>query len=382
MHSAQHAAVKPLLRRPLSENARAIDWSTFLNRPLFMPSCLDCDTSMAGKTVLVTGAGGSIGSVLAERLMGGLAGTLILLDHSQHNLLGLYCKYKERRLTLPRVEFFHADILHEAELEEIFSTYSPQIVFHAAAMKHVAALESNPFQALENNVLGTLRILGLVDSWEVEHFVNVSTDKAVNPTSVLGVSKRISELLLLAMKSVATRRISLRLGNVLGSSGSVVPLFLQSLEDHLPLQITDPQASRFFLTLEEAAAFLLKTLEIGSGLLLPEMGSPLRITELADFLLNELPADICGKLLNFTGLRDGEKLSEQLTYDYERRENTSVHQLYKINGNATLDNDEFADNLGRLLDLIVDRREAGVIKALSRLVPEFKPSATLLRYVH
>src|SRR5258708_34201453 len=122
--------------------------------------------------------------------------------------------------------------------------------------------------------------------------------------------------------------------------------------------------------------------ESGSGLCPPEMGSRLRTTEFAVFILKELPADICGKLLNFTGLRDGEKLSEQLTYDYERRENTSVHQLYKINGNATLDNDEFADNLGRLLDLIVDRREAGVIKALSRLVPEFKPSATLLRYVH
>lgn len=350
--------------------------------------------------MLVTGAGGSIGSVLAERLMGSLAGTLLVLDHSRPNLRELYWKHEQRHVTLPKVEFFHADILHEAALQEIFAKYQPHIVFHAAAMKHLPELESDPFAGLETNVLGTLRLLEMVECSDVEYFVNVSSDKAVNPTSVLGVSKRISELLLLAMESAATRRISLRLGNVLGSSGSFVPLFLQSLEDGLPPRITDPRASRYFLSPEEAAVFLMNSIKVPvASLLLPEMGSPRRITDLAKFLLCEgrsadlepgSPAAISAAParapvphvnLEFTGLRDGEKLSEQLTYDYEFLEDTSIPHIHKICGSGVVDADQFADNVGRLMDLVVDRRKPGLIRAMSRMVPEFTPSSTFLNYV-
>jgi len=332
---------------------------------------------------LVTGAGGSIGSALAYRLMGGLADTLVLLDHSEHNLHDLYRRYQERHITLPKIEFVQGDILCGARLQEIFTRYRPHVVFHAAAMKHVAALESDPFSALENNVVGTVRLLEIADSSEVEIFVNVSTDKAVNPTSILGVSKRISELLLVAMESSEARWISLRLGNVLGSSGSVVPLFLQSLEEQQPLNITDPRASRYFLTLEETVAFLMKSLEIsGSSLLLPEMGSQQSVMELADFLLRQFSNDSCNKLLNFTGLKDGEKCTEQLAYDYEYLTDTPISHLYEICGTGISDPEGFADNLGRLLELVEHRENAGFVEALYAVVPEFCPSPTFLRYVH
>jgi FlaA1/EpsC-like NDP-sugar epimerase len=359
-----------------------VDWSKFLDRPLFTSTCFNSDPRLLRKTVLITGAAGSIGSALAERLMAGPANTLLLLDHSEQRLHALYEKYRQWHITVPKVEFLHTDILNAAELREAFSQYQPQIVFHAAAMKHVAALESDPFTALESNVAGTLQLLETARDSEVECFVHLSTDKAVNPASMLGVSKRIAELCLLTSQSEATLQLSLRLGNVLGSSGSVGPLFLQSLQRGLPPQITDPRALRFFLTLEEAAAVLTKSLEADSALLVPEMGRLRKITDLAGFLSRELRGGASRQPAEFIGLRDGEKLSEQLTYSYEYLERTDIHHMYRICGGTTVDPDEFEDRLNRLLQLVTARRTGGLIRTLTRLVPEFIPSSTLLRNVN
>lgn len=360
--------------------AKAIDWSAFLDRPLFTAACIH-DAAVAGKTVLVTGAGGSIGSTLAERLMGGLASQLLLLDSSEQNLLALYRKYQERHVTLPKTEFFHADILDDKALQNVISSYQPQIVFHAAAMKHVPQLEHDPFSALENNVMGTLRLLEALDHCPLECFVNVSTDKAVDPSSILGVSKRITELLLLAMQPEYSRCLSLRLGNVLGSAGSVVPLFIQSLEAHRPLQITFPLASRYFLTMDEAAAFLMKSLELPeTALLLPELGNSLKITDLAHFLLREICGGLRTELLSFTALRDGEKQNEQLIYSYEHLEATSIAQLYRIRGSEISDPEIFIRKLGDLLELVHARCTKGLVETLTAIVPEYIPSATFLRH--
>jgi FlaA1/EpsC-like NDP-sugar epimerase len=199
---------------------------------------------------------------------------------------------------------------------------------------------------------------------------------------MLGVSKRLSELLLLAIDSTVPRMLSLRLGNVLASSGSVVPLFMQSLESHQPLKVSDPEAARYFLTLEEAATFLLKSLQIPeSSLLLPEMGSPRRIVELAEFLLNEFGRENGSRTMRFTGLRPGEKCSEQLTFDHEYLRKTKTPHLYEVCGNSISDPERFANDFGRLMELVLHRSKKGLIESLSNLVPEFAPSAALLRYL-
>jgi len=368
----------PLCVPPALAKVRAVDWSAFLNRPLFNPAGIH-DAAVADKTVLVTGAGGSIGSTLAERLMGGLARHLLLFDNSEQNLSALYRKYQERHVTLPETEFFHADIRDEKALQDVISSYQPQIVFHAAALKYVPQLEHHPFIALENNLMGTLRILEALDQCPVEFFVNVSTDKAVNPSSILGVSKRITELLLLAMEPEHSCRLSLRLGNVLGSAGSVVPLFIQSLEAHKPLQITLPLASRYFLTMDEAASFLMKSLEFReTSLLLPELGSPLKIMDLAHFLLSEFVGGPRTDLLSFIPLQDGEKQNEQLVYGYEHVEATSIAQLYRIRGSEISDPEKNIKKMADILELVRARRIKGLVEAVTAIVPEYIPSPTFL----
>ena len=361
---------------------RAIDWRPFLDRPPFTLCPSTWESLFRGKRVLITGAGGSIGSTLALRLMRGFAGTLILLDHSEQNLSRVQQRHKQSSAVLPRTEFIQGDILSQNLLEQIFSTYRPDIVFHAAALKHLPELESAPFAALGNNLLGTMRVLKVAEASSVECFVNVSTDKAVNPTSMLGVSKRLAELFVMTVDSTVPRKISLRMGNVLGSSGSVVPIFVQSMKDRQSLRVTDPQAARYFVTMEEAADFLIAAAQMStSSLLLPKMGTPRRITELADFLRNQLGSENGRERVEFIGLRDGEKLCEELTYSYEYLVEAGPTGIRKICGNAIADPERFSDNLGTLLEGVRKGRKENLIASLSNLVPEFIPSAALVRYL-
>jgi FlaA1/EpsC-like NDP-sugar epimerase len=357
-----------------------MDWSEFLHRAPFM-FAPDYGTAVAQKTVLVSGAGGSIGSALAIKLMGSSANKLLLLDRSEHRLRALYRNYRNRPCNVPAVEFLQTDILDEPQLKRTFLQYCPDIVFHAAALKHVVPLECDPLGALQNNVVGTLRLVENADAAQVTLFVNVSTDKAVDPTSVMGVSKRITELLLLAMHSSRTRWVTVRLGNVLGSSDSVVPIFSQSIANQRPLQITHPDASRYFVTLDDVVVVLMNSLQCpSSSILLPDMGIQKKILDLAHFLMRPLSFDRKSKVLRFVGLRDGEKCSEALTYDFEHLEETNIPSLYQVCGNC-LDGRSFVERLGRLLQIIETRHVDGLIEVLSEMVPEFNPSPTLLRYV-
>ena len=364
------------------DHPQPINWQAFLKRPIFTLDPCDCSSLFAGKTVLITGAAGSIGEAVALSMMGGLAKKLVLVDRSEQGMKQIYRKYQERNLTLPKVEFAQANILCEEMMEEIFFKNRPDIIFHAAAMKQLPELESRPLTALENNVLGTIRLFQFADCFQVECFVNVSSDKAVNPASILGLSKRLTELFLLAIESPLPRNISLRLGNVLESSGSVVPQFFQALRARQPLPITDPLASRYFLTAEETTAFLMQSSQVPkAALLLPEMGSPRRIIELAAFLLNEAAHENEAMPMNFIGLRDGEKCCEQLTYDYEYLQSTNTPGLNKICGNRISDPERFANTLGCLLELVIHKAKKGLLNYLLDLVPEFSPSPTLLAHL-
>jgi FlaA1/EpsC-like NDP-sugar epimerase len=372
----QHTAISG---RP---NLHEINWVNFLKRPIFNPSISSEKTHLAGRTILITGAGGSIGSALAFRLRHETSIRLILLDRSVQRLRRLRLTWEKQRSIGPRVDFVAADILDASALQEMFARFQPQIIFHTAALKQLPALESQPFSALENNVLGTLHLLELADCFRAQYFINISTDKAVKPTSVLGVSKRIAELMLMAMKPSAAPRLSIRLGNVLASSGSVVPAFIRAIKAHRPLAITDPQAMRYFVTLEEAAAFLIESLQVAdSDLLLPEMGPPRRIVDLAAFVMKAHRASLEDGGLCFIGRRDGEKCSERLTYGYERLRTTAVRQIYQIVGSTVSDPVAFVAKVSRVLELVKARQKAGLIHALLDVVPEFEPSATMFRLV-
>jgi FlaA1/EpsC-like NDP-sugar epimerase len=362
---------------------QTIDWTGFLDREQRSPSWIEWNEFVGGKTIMITGAGGSIGSALANVLMNLPVATLLLVDRSEDNLGALQARCRQRESVLPELRFIHADILQDEPLAPAFGFYEPNIIYHAAGLKDLAALELEPFHALETNLIGTLRLLHLADCAEVEHFVYVSTDKAVQPTSMLGVSKRISELFLLVAASPQVHRISLRLGNVLGSSGSVVPIAIDALQNGTTIPVTEPIARRFFITAEEAVGFLLDSLRIPeSTVLVPEMGKPRKVIDLLSFLaLRYDPAGLDHRF-NVIGLRDGEKLSEQLVYEYEQLENTVVDSLYRVVDSRHLDIERFEDNVEHLFDLVAAGRKRGLVEAMSSIVPEFEASPGLLGYLN
>lgn len=352
-----------------------LDWSVFLGRD---PSRIGGDKLFFDKTVLISGAGGSIGSALTERLLRNGVSRLALLDCSAESLAALRKDCLDRGFDLRRVAFIHGNILDHTLLQNVFSSHRPAIVLHAAALKHLAPLEHEPFAALKTNLFGTINIVQTALQFGTERFVNVSTDKAVDPTSILGVSKRAAELFLLqsAFSGIAQ---SMRMGNALGSSGSVVPIFMEALRRRVPLEITDPQAFRYFVTLAEAADFILQsTLVDGRPLFLPEMGRPRRVAELAGFLAGVHGDDHAYPIL-YTALRDGEKQCERLTYEFEHLQATPVPCLYEICGNR-MDEDRFAANLRNLQQAFDKNSAAELIAALLALVPEYTPSNTLLRW--
>jgi O-antigen biosynthesis protein WbqV len=361
---------------------QAIDWAGFLDREQRCPSWTEWNELVGGKTIMITGAGGSIGSALADVLMNLPVATLLLVDRSEDNLSALQTRCWHRESVLPKLRFIHADILQDEPLAPAIGFYEPNIIYHAAGLKDLAALESEPFRALETNFIGTLRLLHLAACAEVEHFVHVSTDKAVYPTSVLGVSKRISELFLLLAASPQVHRISLRLGNVLGNSGSVVPIAVGALQNGAAIPVTEPIAERFFITAEEAVGFLLDSLRIPeSTVLVPEMGRPRKIIDLLSFLARTYQPEGLDHRFNNIGLRDGEKLSEQLVYEHEQLENTVVDGLYRVHS-GHLDVERFEDDVERLFDLVSAGEKHGLVEALSRIVPEFEASPGLLKYLN
>ncbi len=327
---------------------------------------------VAGRRILVTGAGGSIGSELCRHLARLGCGSLLMFERHESSLHEVLLSIEGA----PAVAFL-GDMLDDARLEEAFATQRPEIVFHAAAHKHLPLAEQHVGEVVKNNVTGTRLVAAAAARHGAARFVLVSTDKAVNPSSVMGATKRVAELM---MRDVArtsrTEFIIVRFGNVLGSSSSVLPRFLDQLRNGRPLTVTHPDVRRFFLLVPEAVRLLLDAAALGgSGMTyLFEMGEPIRILDLAHRVI-----DACGAPastpIEIIGLRPGEKLDEELLAGNERCEPTGVPHVLAIRSDLSLPR-TFTANVSLLETLASTGSRDALIDQLRVIVPEFAPSAT------
>jgi FlaA1/EpsC-like NDP-sugar epimerase len=355
------------------------DWGIFLGRRYIEVDASKAQSAMAAKTILLTGAGGSIGSALAMRIAASGPRLLLLLENSEHNLYQIHTDLDALAQAAPHIPIL-GDIADRPLLDEIFAQHGPQVIFHAAAFKHVPLMEANPLAAIRNNALGTWELAKAVSEHGAEKLIMISTDKAVNPQSVMGVSKRVAELVLMALGNERTRMNSVRLGNVLGSRGSVALLFLQQIGRGGPVTVTHPKVRRYFLTLCETVGLVLTAVSLGScgGIWVPELGSPLKILDLAEHLIRNVglkPGEDIA--IDYIGLRPGDKMVEQLVSTRESKENGAVSGLYRVSG-PRLSRADLEAAFAELTKRSCQHDLAALIRVLRNIVPEYQPSPALL----
>jgi len=326
------------------------------------------------KTILVTGAAGSIGSEIVRQLCRYNPDKVVILDQAESPLYNLGVELKEKRL-LQLTETVIGDIRNFDRLENVFKTFQPDLVFHAAAYKHVPLMESNPSEALITNVLGSKNLVDLSLKYDVEKFVLISTDKAVNPTNVMGCSKRIAEIYAQSANQLGkTKFITTRFGNVLGSNGSVIPLFKKQIENGGPVTVTDKRITRFFMTIPEACQLVLEAESIGKGgeIFVFDMGESVRIYDLAHQMIKlsglEVGKDIEIKI---TGLRPGEKLYEELLTNEENTTETHHPQIL-IAAVRKYNFDEISNEINTLTQLFERQDNNSIVQKMKVIVPEFR----------
>lgn len=337
--------------------------------------------SLKGKVVLVTGAAGSIGSELCRQLCHFGLKQLVLFDSAETPMHNIRLELEEK---FPDVEFtpVMGDIRMIHRVESIYQRFRPHIVFHAAAYKHVPLMEENPCEAVHTNVYGTRNVADMAVKYDVDKFIMVSTDKAVNPTNVMGASKRLAEMYVQSLsiaiskgrQSGKTRFITTRFGNVLGSNGSVIPRFREQLAKGGPLTVTHPDIIRYFMTIPEACRLVLEAAFMGKGneIFVFDMGAPVKIADLARRMI-ELAGLIPGEdiEIKYTGLRPGEKLYEELLATKENTLPTENEKIYRAQVRE-YDYEDICTLMSPLIDLAIKVDKMGTVRMMKGIVPEFK----------
>lgn len=327
-----------------------------------------------GQTILVTGGGGSIGSELCRQILVMQPKKLLILDIYENNAYDLLMELQK---TYPEadVEVIIASVRDEKRMDSIFDKYRPETVFHAAAHKHVPLMENNAPEAIKNNVFGTLNTIRCADKYKAKRFVLISTDKAVNPTNVMGASKRIAELIIQSYaKKSCTKFSAVRFGNVLGSNGSVVPLFYKQIAAGGPVTVTHPDITRYFMTIPEAVALVLQAGSIANGgeVFVLDMGEPVKITDLAREMirLSGFEPDTDIQIL-YTGLRPGEKLYEELLLSEADKIDFSGTDKIYIDKPPEMQEDELESSLARLKELAASNDIKEIIKYMHEMLPSY-----------
>lgn len=356
----------------ISDKIRKVEIEDLLGRE---PISLDIDRVMnyvAGKTVLVTGGGGTIGSELCRQIAEHEPKRLIVFDVYENNAYDIQNELKRKYPKLDLVTLI-GSVRDSKRLECMFNTYRPDIVYHAAAHKHVPLMEDSPNEAVKNNVFGTLKTARCADKYGAEKFVLISTDKAVNPTNIMGASKRICEMIIQAYNNRSeTEFVAVRFGNVLGSNGSVIPLFKKQIEAGGPVTVTDPDIIRYFMTIPEAVTLVLQAGASAKGgeIFVLDMGKPMKILDLAENLIR-LSGLVPYKDINieFIGLRPGEKLYEEMLMDEEGIRETENELIY-IGHPIEFDEEKFFASLDRLQKAMYDD-SADIRGIVSDIVPTY-----------
>jgi FlaA1/EpsC-like NDP-sugar epimerase len=328
---------------------------------------------IAGKVILITGAAGSIGSEIVRQVIPFHPKNLVLLDSAESPLYELELDIAEAN-KLCRTDAVIADIRNSERLRNVFKTFRPDIVFHAAAYKHVPVMEKNPSESIFTNVLGTKIMADLAHEFRTKKFVMVSTDKAVNPTSIMGATKRIAEIYIQSLnKHSECKFITTRFGNVLGSNGSVIPRFKKQIEAGQAVTVTHPEITRYFMTIPEACQLVLEAGAMGKGgeIFIFDMGEPVKIAELAKKMI-KLSGLTLGKdiQITYTGLRPGEKLYEELLADHENTLPTH-HQKIMIAKVKEYDFENISGEIKELIGLFDTQNNEAIVRKMKQIVPEY-----------
>lgn len=331
-----------------------IDVLDLVGRAPVKHDLVEARSYIQGKKVAVTGAAGSIGSRLVKLLLDLGAEQILCIDRYEN---GIFFLERELHTQSSRLDFVVADVQNKNRINSLLQKFKPEILFHAAAYKHVPLMQQNKVEAINNNVWGTINMMRLAILNDVETFVYVSTDKAVNPTNVMGATKRLGELALraLALRNPKTKLVGVRFGNVIQSDGSVLQIFKKQIAAGEPLTVTHPEVTRFFMTLDEASQLIVQSAIAGNcgEIYVLDMGEPIKIMDLAEGLINTVAPNLS---IEITGLRPGEKMFEELSYSEDEIDTTRHPKIFVVNENEDSLESDFLEKLDNLLVRTLDNQ--------------------------